>query len=126
MKKERTEKELADRRKAVKAFLERNPGYASAKKKRNRKRNPLKVRGARLKKRYGITNDQYDFMVDSQSGKCAICNKVPDKKLVVDHNHATNSVRELLCDKCNQAIGLMKESIETLLSAVEYLRRHNG
>ncbi len=45
----RTEKELEARRRASKAFLQRNPGYASAKKKRNRKRHPLKVRNARLK-----------------------------------------------------------------------------
>lgn len=121
----RTEKQLEDRRRASKAFLERNPGYASAKKKRNRKRNPLKTRGARLKKRYGITNDDYDNMVSLQEGKCAICKLTPNGQLVVDHNHSTNKVRELLCDKCNQAIGLMKESIDTLLSAVEYIRKHN-
>lgn len=123
-KKSLTEEQRVARRKAVKEYNQRNPGKTSAKKKRYRKRNPLTIRGQRLKKRYGIDNAQYDLMVATQEGKCAVCKLVPKRLLVVDHNHSTNSVRELLCDGCNQGLGMFKESIASLEAAIDYLRKH--
>jgi hypothetical protein len=124
-KKPLTEEQKIARRKAVKEYNQRNPGVTAAKKKRYNKRKPEKVREKRLIKRYGLTIAMYDEMVLIQESKCAICNQVPDRKLVVDHNHSTNKVRSLLCDHCNQGIGLLKENIEILTSAINYLRKWN-
>lgn len=42
--------------------------------------------------------------------------------LSIDHDHETGKVRGLLCNNCNRAIGLLGDSVSTLLDAVEYLR----
>jgi hypothetical protein len=43
-------------------------------------------------------------------------------KLVVDHCHASGSVRGLLCHNCNRALGLPKDSDEVLQRAISHLR----
>jgi hypothetical protein len=69
----------------------------------------------------------------AQCGLCAIC-RCPEtrtvkgvvQRLSVDHNHTTGQTRQLLCSKCNPVLGLVGEKIETLLSMVDYLKRHGG
>jgi len=64
-------------------------------------------------------------MYESQSGKCAICGDAQEM-LVVDHDHTTGTVRGLLCHKCNQGIGLLRESKEIMQNAIAYLARVLG
>lgn len=54
---------------------------------------------------YGLTEDAYVKLWNSQGGKCAICSH--SYRLVVDHDHATGRVRGLLCAKCNTALGAL-------------------
>jgi hypothetical protein len=78
-----------------------------------------------LKRKYNITLDDYNKMLQEQDGKCWTCSvKAEDTKskvLVVDHNHLTGEVRGLLCNFCNTAIGLLKESQETIEKVSKYL-----
>ncbi len=86
----------------------------------------------RLKKRYGITIDQYRSMLKLQDNKCAICNneeKVIRKngrvmQLSIDHDHITGKARELLCMACNNVIGRANDSTYILLRAILYLKKH--
>jgi hypothetical protein len=73
-----------------------------------------------LKYQYGITIEQYHAMHARQSGKCAICGS-SESKLVVDHNHKTGKVCELLCHLCNAMIGCAREDIAILVNAAVYL-----
>ena len=57
-------------------------------------------RTRRYKIKYGITMEQYEAMYTLQEGKCAMCGEFHEQ-LLVDHDHATNEVRELLCNGCN-------------------------
>lgn len=75
-----------------------------------------------LVKKYGITFQEWDRIKQAQEGKCAICGRRPDK-LVTDHCHTTKIVRGLLCDTCNRCLGLIKESKETLLKMVDYIKK---
>jgi len=86
-----------------------------------RESNPDKVLNKRYKERYGITYTEYKAMSENQNHKCKICG-IEDKKLAVDHNHQTLKIRGLLCNNCNFAIGLLKDNVETLKSAVNYLK----
>lgn len=43
-------------------------------------------------------------------------------KLVVDHCHVTGKVRGLLCHNCNRALGLLKDSVDNLSKAIDYLK----
>lgn len=76
-------------------------------------------------KRYGLSPQEYEMMLERQNGKCAICGK-PDPRsgLHLDHNHATNKAREFLCRFCNMGLGCFQDSIEGLQTAIEYLKRH--
>lgn len=78
-------------------------------------------------KRLGIdfSDSQYDAMLESQGGVCACCGEKPsaDKRLAVDHDHATGRVRGLLCTRCNFGIGCARDSVGTLRLWVAYLEK---
>jgi predicted nucleic acid-binding Zn ribbon protein len=72
---------------------------------------------------------EYQAMMEKQDGKCAICNSEGGYqnrpgKLAVDHCHISGKIRGLLCHRCNTAIGLLKDNIENLNSAIRYLETH--
>jgi hypothetical protein len=79
---------------------------------------------ASLQRLYGITVDDYRALVAAQDGRCSICREVPDDRLHVDHDHATRAVRELLCGRCNAAIGSAREDPDLLRAMIAYLERH--
>ena len=78
-----------------------------------------------LQHMYGITLADYHKMLVDQGGRCKIC-QTPQgdlkRVLCVDHNHSTGKVRGLLCDTCNRSLGLLKDNINVLMRAVEYLK----
>ena len=80
-----------------------------------------------MKRNYGMTFAKYEQMLDDQKGVCAICSAEPPdhhkKRLNIDHCHTTGRVRGLLCDACNRALGLFKDSPDVLLKAISYLAR---
>ena len=82
-------------------------------------------RKSHLKVAYGITPEDYNQMFVDQDGCCAICSihqSELNKRLAVDHCHATGEVRGLLCDKCNMALGLFKDDQDLLNKAIHYLQ----
>lgn len=84
-------------------------------------------RWSRIKKIYGITKDRFNEMHQKQDGKCDICKKnLKDKSTHIDHNHKSGKVRGLLCNKCNQAIGLMHESKSIIKNSLAYLEKHEA
>jgi hypothetical protein len=78
-----------------------------------------KAKVRNLKKKYGITFEQYMEMVDDQGGFCAICRDPPP--FVVDHCHVTGKVRGLLCVTCNLGLGGFRDNIKSLYTAIRYL-----
>lgn len=77
-----------------------------------------------LKRRFGMTIEQYEVALDKQGGVCAICKNPPAKtRLAVDHNHANMKFRGLLCKRCNQGIGLFEDSPKLFQASKEYLER---
>jgi len=92
--------------------------YYMKSKEKHRKR----VHKYNLKKKYGITVEDFNQMLKKQNNKCAICNEEfnKDYKPCVDHNHETGEVRGLLCRKCNLALYVV-ENKYFVLKAQEYL-----
>lgn len=84
------------------------------------KQDPVYSRNRHLMVSYGITLEDYNNLLESQNNCCAIC-KDGDKKLVVDHCHATGRIRGLLCHHCNVALGMFKDNKAILQEAMEYL-----
>ncbi len=57
------------------------------------------------RKQLGVTDEQYEEMLDEQGGVCALCGQPPKtRRLHVDHDHRTKQVRGLLCYRCNRAL----------------------
>lgn len=77
-----------------------------------------------LKRKFGLTSQDYNRMFEKQKGCCAICGRHQSefkRALVVDHNHSTDKVRGLLCINCNLGLGHFKDSRGCLVKAVQYL-----
>lgn len=88
-------------------------------------------RNAVLRRKYGITIDQYEAMLARQTGKCAVCFDVlfigtnfggkGNKQVHLDHCHATGVVRGILCGHCNRMIGMARERAWVLHRAADYI-----
>jgi len=79
-------------------------------------------RAAWLKARYGMTLADYDAMLAEQGGVCAICKTSYDRTLSIDHDHATNLVRGILCSNCNTGLGSFRDNPGFLRSAATFLK----
>lgn len=88
------------------------------------KNNPHKLFEFQTRK-YGITPEIYEELLQKQNGVCAICKQKCNYKsrLSIDHSHVTGKVRGLLCGNCNTSIGKFQDNIEVLKSAISYLER---
>jgi hypothetical protein len=84
-----------------------------------------------LKSRYGMTEQSWENLLRKQGGGCAICGAKEDgsryvsgvdRRMSVDHCHETGRVRGILCNRCNRAIGLLKDNVQLLERAIGYLK----
>ena len=77
-----------------------------------------------LRKRYGITLEQFESILAAQGNVCAVC-KQGDKVFCLDHNHKTLKVRGILCLNCNlRVIGGARDQDHKLINAAEYVQRN--
>lgn len=91
-------------------------------------RNPRGKKASRLKQDFGINLEIFDFILECQDNKCAICDKHKDefkRSLDVDHDHKENQVRGLLCNNCNRGLGHFFDNIKNLKQAISYLELYN-
>lgn len=97
--------------------------------KKARAANPDYYLDQNLRKKYGITLEWYRKQLSKQNNVCAIC-KQPEKAVIrgrviampVDHDHNTGKARGLLCTACNRGLGLFKDRVDILKSAIDYLK----
>lgn len=104
-----------------------NKEYKKAQNKEWRENNISKFRNINLKRRFGITLEEYDSILNKQKDCCAICGIHKDEfsyQMVVDHSHTTGKVRGVLCRKCNLGIGHLNDDISLLEKSIEYLNKH--
>lgn len=79
-------------------------------------------------RKYGMTVEEFHLLLQEQRERCAICRKklpagTDSIALVIDHDHRIDRPRGLLCRRCNLGLGHFLDSRETLLRAIEYLKR---
>jgi hypothetical protein len=134
-------------REAQRAYLDENREKVNARRREYYRKNADKMKpgfsaryhsdkdahtSQRLKRKFGITLEDYNAMFALQKGNCAVCGtkqKIKDKygnlrRLAVDHDHKTGKVRQLLCGPCNTSIGLIKENVKTLNKMIDYIKKH--
>lgn len=113
----------------LREYHQENKAKHVAKVREWRHKHPGLRSGEHRKGRYRLSRDDYNRMVAEQKGLCAICSKPPRGKspmgvLHVDHDHATDVVRALLCDRCNKGLGCFKDEPALLWKAAMYLAQH--
>jgi hypothetical protein len=86
-------------------------------------RKKVSDRKSYLKRKYGITIEEYDTMLAAQHGGCAICGRPPrsDISLHVDHDHETGRIRGILCFSHNNALADFGDDPALLAKAIAYL-----
>jgi hypothetical protein len=72
-------------------------------------------------KKQGIDPDIAEAYYQNHDGACEICGKTTDKRLMMDHCHATGEVRGILCFNCNVGLGMFLDSTNLLDNAIKYL-----
>lgn len=80
-------------------------------------------------KRYGISSEEVDRMLEAQGHACGICREPFTSSPHLDHDHSCcpshqscgDCVRGLLCGPCNRGLGLFKDDVERLRTAVRYI-----
>lgn len=103
--------------------------------KEKRKRNPLKMRGYDLKKRFKLTLETFDQLFKSQGSRCACCYTTDPghKWWHVDHDHACCSsrrktcgkcIRGILCHHCNMALGNARDDIARIKNMARFLEEY--
>lgn len=121
---------LDRRREQSRAHYRKNPD----KDRKWKKGNPDKALNAQYRHRFGIDLSDYLVLLESQGGRCWICKRTPDentlqRRLAVDHNRSCcpgkrscgKCVRGLLCQRCNQGLGLFDDNQHLFLRAAQYL-----
>lgn len=90
-----------------------------------RKRFPHIGRNRQLKRLYGITLDDFNTMLVEQNNKCKLCLEEIVDRGVVDHCHTKGTVRGIVHQRCNLAIGAY-ESYGNLRDRIaNYLQESN-
>jgi Recombination endonuclease VII len=135
----------------MKEIAKENPDRHNARQRAWRAANPEKVKEARSRytdenredindrkraarpRRHGLTQEQFDALMHSQDGLCAVCKGPPDgrwKVLQIDHDHKCcpgekscgACVRGLLCARCNVVAGYMEDNPMLLQELASYLK----
>lgn len=95
---------------------------------RNVAKTYLRNRRNVLRKKFGLSWEDYLTLVKKCKNKCEICGTPQEdlkRRLAVDHNHLTGRIRGMLCLPCNQAIGMLKSDIgvNLLKAAIKYINK---
>jgi hypothetical protein len=72
-------------------------------------------------RRYGLSFEAYQELLNKQEGCCGICGIKFEGSIHIDHCHSTRRVRGLLCLACNLGLGQFRDSPQLLRQAIDYL-----
>ena len=88
-----------------------------------------------LRQKYGLTIGQVLEMAEAQGNECPLCKRhFPSENIlarstnqfVIDHDHATEQVRGLLCRACNALLGRFGDSVERIEEFLSRVRSYLG
>jgi hypothetical protein len=113
----------------------RNREHLNAYQREHREKNPEMYRESRLRSSFHMTGAEYDAILQTQGGGCAICGQPcgTGRNLGVDHDHSCcpkkgkscgKCNRGLLCVDCNSGLGWFHDDPARLLAAAAYLSEH--
>jgi uncharacterized C2H2 Zn-finger protein len=70
-----------------------------------------------------LSEKDKDQIREEHFNRCDICgsNTIKNKKIAIDHDHKDNSIRGVLCHKCNTILAFAKDDVRILAKAIVYL-----
>ena len=83
----------------------------------------------RQRTRHGLWPEEIQARKDAQAGLCACCGVRKATQVDHDHSHCPGAqgcrecVRDILCWRCNSALGAAQDDVATLRSAISYLEK---
>ena len=85
-----------------------------------------KTREWNRKKLSGFTPEDFESKLKEQGYRCAICGTEDPgaTNWHADHDHKTGMKRGVLCHKCNTGLGLLKDDVDILCAAIEYINHY--
>jgi hypothetical protein len=138
------EKRIAINERSKKRYydnLEKSREYQRAWQQERAIKNPeaakMKSYSASIRRRYGLTVEQYDAKLAAQNNLCGLCGKPFEGETkfkgglegtapVLDHDHGSGKLRDFVHRSCNLGIGYFYDDPDLLRLAAEYLERHTG
>ena len=87
----------------------------------NKEKKVIRTRKATLAE-YGLDEEDFQIMRLRQNNRCLGCSQelsLRDSR--IDHDHVTGTVRGLLCNSCNLALGLVRDDRARLYQLAAYL-----
>lgn len=115
---------MYDHKEYMKKYHKRKPRHEYEKK--YAKEHIDVIRRGHWRRKYGITEEEYNDIFNKQNGCCAICGTHQSelsRPLGVDHDHETGEIRGLLCYKCNTGLGMFRDNTKILEIAIGYLKK---
>lgn len=84
-----------------------------------------------LRRRYGLSLEQFESMLNAVNYKCEICGRDVHTDqgrhdaatACIDHDHETGKIRGITCNPCNAGMGGLGDDPERLEKAAAYLRK---
>lgn len=83
------------------------------------------VRASRWRS-YGATDEQVLTLqyLYVNGTECDICGtEILEESMYVDHDHTDSVIRGVLCGTCNSGLGMFKDNVRSLATAIDYLNR---
>lgn len=75
-----------------------------------------------FRKTHGLEPEEVEVMLEQQGGHCPICLRtITIESAHLDHDHATDEVRGLLCFNCNSSLGKLGDDPATIRRAADYI-----
>lgn len=85
-----------------------------------------------FRSKYGISIIDFDNKLSQQNNLCSICgvklaqsvDRTSPIRACQDHDHKTEKLRDILCNRCNLMLGYADDNIQILKTAIAYLHKH--
>lgn len=98
-----------------------NKEYKARKDPRELKKNQYK---AFIKHKYGVSVEWVEERLAAHNNKCKVCGakmELHTNTVAIDHCHKTGEVRDIVCKKCNTAMGHFRDDPKLIAKAIDYL-----
>lgn len=119
---------LAKAKKKAASYYKKNKEKVKNNVKRWRENNPGKTKELQIRRKYGLSMQEYSNLIEKQQFQCAACGiglkDLPGSEIQIDHCHNTGNIRGILCGRCNRALGLLNDDPIKTQKLADYIKKY--